>query len=53
VSELVAEVLPENEPMLAVFREGFDAKVVFHEGIETVVLPTSAWRMAQTRFGQG
>lgn len=53
VSEFVAEVLPENDAMLAVFRDGFDAQVVFHEGIESVVLPTSAWRLAQTRFETG
>ncbi len=53
VSELVAEVLPENRAMLSVFRDGFDAKVVFHEGIETVVLPTSAWRLARERFENG
>ncbi len=50
VSEFVAEVLPENAPMLAVFRDGFDARVAFDDGIETVVLPTSAWRLAQARF---
>ena len=46
----VAEVLPENGAMLDVFRDGFDAHVAFHEGTDTVELPTSAWRMASERF---
>jgi hypothetical protein len=47
----VAEVLPENRAMLDVFRDGFDAHVAFHEGIDTVEFPTSTWRLARERFG--
>lgn len=51
VRRFVAEVLPENSLMLAVFRDGFDAKVSFDRGTETVEFPTSAWRLARRRFG--
>lgn len=51
VKRFVAEVLPENRLMLAVFRDGFDAKVSFDRGTETVEFPTSAWRIARRRFG--
>jgi GNAT superfamily N-acetyltransferase len=50
ITQLVAEVLPENRLMLDVFRDGFDAHVSFHEGIETVEFPTSSWRLARERF---
>jgi GNAT superfamily N-acetyltransferase len=50
ITHFVAEVLPENRAMLDVFRDGFDAHVVLHEGIDTVELPTSAWRLARERF---
>jgi L-amino acid N-acyltransferase YncA len=46
----VAEVLPENRAMLEVFRDGFDAKVSFHEGVDQVQFPTAAWRLARQRF---
>ncbi len=51
VSRFVAEVLPENGPMLDVFRDGFDAKVVFDRGTDAVEFPTCAWRLARRRFG--
>ena len=51
ITQFVAEVLPDNRMMLDVFRDGFDAHVAFHEGIETVEFPTSAWRLARERFG--
>lgn len=51
IARFVAEVLPENRMMLAVFRDGFDAKVTFDRGTETVEFPTSAWRLARKRFG--
>lgn len=51
IPRFVAEVLPENRAMLAVFRDGFDAKVTFDRGTETVEFPTSAWRLARERFG--
>ena len=50
ITRLVAEVLPENRLMLDVFRDGFDAHVAFHEGIERVEFPSSSWRLARERF---
>ncbi|HTW41865.1 MAG TPA: GNAT family N-acetyltransferase [Solirubrobacteraceae bacterium] len=50
VTHFVAEVLPENHAMLDVFRDGFDAHVRFHEGVDTVEFPTAAWRAADARF---
>jgi hypothetical protein len=44
-------VLPENQGMLDVFRDGFGAHVALHEGIDTVEFPTSAWRLAREHFG--
>ena len=52
ITRLVAEVLPENQEMLDVFRDGFDAEVTFRDGVDTVELPTSAWRKAHERFCQ-
>jgi acetate---CoA ligase (ADP-forming) len=53
ITHFVAEVLCENRAMLDVFREGFDARVVRHEGSEErVELLTSAWRLAHERFAQ-
>lgn len=51
ITHFVAEVLPENRAMLNVFRDGFDAHVTLHEGIDTVEFPTSTWRLARERFG--
>jgi GNAT superfamily N-acetyltransferase len=51
ITHFVAEVLPENRAMLDVFRDGFDAHVALHEGIDTIEFPTSAWRLARERFG--
>ncbi len=51
ITHFVAEVLPENRAMLDVFRDGFDADVELHEGIDTVEFPTSTWRLARERFG--
>jgi hypothetical protein len=50
IIRFVAEVLPANRALLDVFREGFDANVVFRGGVDTVEFPTSAWRMASDRF---
>lgn len=50
VTRFVAEVLPANHAMLDVFREGFDANVVFRGGVDMVEFPTSAWRAASDRF---
>ena len=51
ITHFVAEVLPENRAMLDVFRDGFDAHVALHEGIDTVEFSTSSWRLARERFG--
>jgi GNAT superfamily N-acetyltransferase len=45
-----AEVLPENRAMLDVFRDGFDARLTFHEGLDSVQFPTASWRIARERF---
>jgi GNAT superfamily N-acetyltransferase len=51
ISHFVAEVLCENRAMLDVFREGFDARVVRHEGAEErVEFLTAGWRLARERF---
>lgn len=52
IAYFVAEVLSENRAMLEVFRQGFDARVVRHEGPqERVEFLTSGWRLARKRFG--
>jgi hypothetical protein len=33
-----------------VFRDGFDARVAWREGVDAVELPTSAWRLARQRY---
>jgi hypothetical protein len=53
ITQLVAEVLPENRLMLDVLRDGFGAHVTFHEGIEMVEFPASSWRLAHERFKSG
>jgi acetate---CoA ligase (ADP-forming) len=50
VTHFVAEVLPENRAMLDVFRDGFDARVTYRDGVDRVEFPTSAWRAASERF---
>jgi GNAT superfamily N-acetyltransferase len=50
ITRFVAEVLPDNHPMLDVFRCGFDASVTFHDGTEKVEFPTSSWQLAHERF---
>jgi len=52
ITHFVAEVLSENRAMLDVFREGFDGRVVRHEGPEErVEFLTAGWRLARERFG--
>jgi GNAT superfamily N-acetyltransferase len=52
ITYFVAEVLCENRAMLDVFREGFDGRVVRHEGPEErVEFLTAGWRLAHERFG--
>lgn len=50
VRTLVAEVLPENREMLAVFNDGFDASVTWREGVDEIEFPVGAWRLAAGRF---
>lgn len=50
ITRFVAEVLPQNIAMLAVFRDGFNAKVAMRDGSDAVEFPTSAWRTARERF---
>jgi L-amino acid N-acyltransferase YncA len=47
---LTAEVLPENRAMLNVFRDGFDARSTYHEGLDSVQFPAASWRAARERF---
>ncbi len=52
IKHFVAEVLCENRAMLDVFREGFDARVVHHDGPEErVEFLTSSWRLVHERYG--
>jgi len=52
ITYFVAEVLFDNHAMLDVFREGFDGRVVHHEGPEErVEFLTAGWRLAHERFG--
>ena len=51
VSMFEAQVLPENRAMLDVFRDAFDARVRWSEGVDAVEFPTSAWRTARERYG--
>ncbi len=50
IGTFIAEVLPDNDAMLDVFRDGFDAEVHWREGIESVEFPTAAWRLAHERY---
>jgi GNAT superfamily N-acetyltransferase len=51
ITHFVAEVLCENRAMLDVFREGFGARTVRHEGPEQrVEFLTSGWHLAHARF---
>jgi GNAT superfamily N-acetyltransferase len=50
ITRFVAEVLPQNRAMLAVFRDGFDARVAMRDGSDAVEFPTSAWHKARERF---
>jgi acetate---CoA ligase (ADP-forming) len=43
----VAEVLPENHEMLAVFHDGFDASRHVADGEVDIEFPTAAWRLPE------
>jgi L-amino acid N-acyltransferase YncA len=47
----VAEVLPENREMLAVFGDGFHASRTVAVGEVDIEFPTSAWRLVASRLG--
>ncbi|MDQ6807393.1 MAG: GNAT family N-acetyltransferase [Actinomycetota bacterium] len=47
IRSFVAEVLPENVQMLAVFHDGFDASRHFQDGEVDIEFPTAAWRLPQ------
>jgi hypothetical protein len=51
VDRFVADVLPENHEMLAVFHDGFDPVVSHDQGVVKVAFATSSWRLARSRFG--
>lgn len=51
VDRLIAEVLPENGDMLAVFHDGFAALTHITDGEAHVEFPASAWRDVQARLG--
>jgi hypothetical protein len=46
----VAEVLPENHEMLAVFHHGFDASRHAADGEVDIEFPTAAWRLTESRL---
>jgi acetate---CoA ligase (ADP-forming) len=46
----VAEVLPENHDMLAVFHDDFDASRRFADGEVDIEFPTTAWHLAANRL---
>jgi L-amino acid N-acyltransferase YncA len=46
----VAEVLPDNREMLAVFSDGFDASHTAAVGEVDIEFPTSAWRLVASRL---
>jgi L-amino acid N-acyltransferase YncA len=50
IATFVAEVLPENRAMIDVFRDGFDARVSWSEGVDIVEFGTDAWRLARQRY---
>jgi GNAT superfamily N-acetyltransferase len=50
VTRFVAEVLPENHEMLAVFSDGFDSERRAADGEVHVEFDTSSWHMPGERF---
>lgn len=51
VERFVAQVLPENHDMLAVFADGFASERQSDDGEVHVEYLTSSWRLAEARFG--
>ena len=52
IRRFVAEVLLDNQAMLDVFRDGFDARLSLRDGTDAVEFPTASWRLARERFGE-
>ena len=52
IRHFVAEVLPDNRDMLAVFNDGFNAGRKYADGEVDIEFPTSAWQLPPDRFGQ-
>ena len=53
VDRFIAEVLPENRDMLAVFADGFASVRTFADGEVHVEFDTASWELSQERFGDG
>lgn len=49
IRHLIAEVLPDNHEMLAVFRDEFAAEVSYQYGELDIQFPSAAWRAARQR----
>jgi len=50
ITHFVADVLPENHPMLAVFHDAFPHRESHLSGIVDVRFPTGDWPQARARF---
>lgn len=50
ITHFVADVLPENHPMLAVFHDAFPRRESHRSGIVDVRFPTRDWPQARARF---
>ena len=50
IRSFVAEVLPDNREMLAVFSDGFDASRTTVDGEVDIEFPTAAWRLVASRL---
>jgi hypothetical protein len=50
INAFIAEVLPDNRDMLAVFSDGFDAARTTGDGEVDIEFPTAAWRRLRSAF---
>ncbi len=50
ITDFVADVLPQNHPMLAVFHDAFGARESNRSGVVDVRFPTGDWPQARARF---
>lgn len=53
ITHFVADVLPENHPMLAVFHDAFPGRESHRSGVVDVRFPTRDWPQARARFDPG